>query len=182
VHRSLQIFTEGSTGPRYDSIAQIVGLGNVNITIALRGPAMPSECCCRLDPARGDLCPIDMTHVDFSALADDEDLRAAARGLVRDQLVRTGEAVAWRAWEVVRARLRRLPGLEGAVIRPTRAEAEALGYMDAAGRELEREIIGARRRALEAQAVRELRAERARRDVGQFTPTPRPIGPAVTRR
>jgi hypothetical protein len=131
-------------------------------TRTLRGAVMPSNSR-RNAPGRIELCPIDMTDVDFSALKSDEDILAAAKGLVRDQLVRTGEAVAWERWEVLRSRLKALPGLEGAVIRPTRAEAEGLGYMDEAGRELERGIVGARRRGLEARAVRELREEKARR-------------------
>jgi hypothetical protein len=124
---------------------------------------MPPDCCCRLDPGRGDLCPIDMTAVDFSALEGDEDLAAAARALVRDQLVRTGEAVAWRAWEAIKGRLGGLPGMRGAVLRPTRWEAEALGFMREAGRDFERGIAGERRRSLEDQAVRELREEKDRR-------------------
>jgi hypothetical protein len=124
---------------------------------------MPPDCCCRLDPGRGDLCPIDMTAVDFSALEGDEELVVVARQLVRDQLVRTGAAVAWRAWEAIKGRLERLPGMRGAVLRPTRWEAEALGYMDAAGRDFDRGIVGERRRELEDLAVRALCEEKARR-------------------
>jgi hypothetical protein len=123
---------------------------------------MPSNCC-RPTPGQIALCPIAMTDVDFSALESDEDLLATARELVRDQLVRTGETVAWGAWEAFKGRLRRLPGQEGAVIRPTRAEAEGLGYMDEAGRDFERGIVGERRRELEDLAVRALREEKARR-------------------
>jgi hypothetical protein len=104
-----------------------------------------------------------MTRVDFSALEGDEDLLAAAEELVRDQLVRTGEAVAWRAWEAIKGRLERLPGMRGAVLRPTRAEAEGLGYMDAAAKDFERGIVGERRQELEDRAERALRQEKARR-------------------
>jgi hypothetical protein len=107
-----------------------------------------------------------MTRVDFPALGSAEDVRATAEELVRDQLIRTGEAAAWGAWEALRDRLRALPGMEEAVIRPTRAEAEGLGYMKAAGRDLERAIVGARRRGLVDRAARELRAEKARRSAG----------------
>jgi hypothetical protein len=171
-HRSLQTFTEGSLESRYDSIAQIVGRRNVNVAPTLIGSAMPDNCC-RRAPGQIELCPIDMTDTDFSALEGDEDLLATAEGLVRDQLVRTGEAVAWATWEGLRGRLKNLPGMKGAILRPTRAEAEALGYMDEAGRHLERGIEGARRRALEARAVRELREERARRST--------PSGPHAAR-
>ena len=123
------------------------------------GPVMPSSDY-RLAPGQTALRPINMTGVDFSALEDDEAIQATAPELVRDQLVRTGEAVAWRAWEGLRARLKNLPGMKWAVLRPTRSEAVALGYMEVVGREFEREIVGARRQALEARAVRALRQEK----------------------
>jgi hypothetical protein len=119
----------------------------------------------RLDLGQG-LLPIDMTRVDFSALESAAAVRATAKELVRDQLIRTGEAAAWKAWEALRDRVRALPGMEGAIIRPNRSEAEGLGYLKEAGRELERAIVGARRRALEDRAVRELREEKARRSAG----------------
>jgi len=109
------------------------------------------------------LRPIDMTAVDFAALKSDRDFIAAARELVRDQLVRTGEDAAWERWAELLARVRALPGMEGAVIRPDRAEARELGHMEAAGRDLDSRIVGAPRRALEDRAVEELRAEKARR-------------------
>jgi hypothetical protein len=140
--------------------------GPGNLTLALMGAVMPPGHG-RLGLGRIVLIPLDLTRVDFSALESDEDVLATAQELVRDQLVRTGEAEARRAWEEFLDRLGRLPGLKGAVLKPSRSEGETRGYMEEAGRDLERDIVGEPRRALEARAVRELLEARAVRGLRQ---------------